>query len=162
MGEGRLQIDEIQKLRQRERDHRKIDALAPDGDKAGDDAESGGCRGTDQNSELRRDTPDLQGVGADVACGPQKHRVAERQQSAIADQEVEGAGEQRKAQRLHHKERIDAGPGHDQEQRRHDAERDHLIADGARVGRQRIVGGDCHVRSPAPSVPKASPAAPAP
>src|SRR6185312_5873405 len=93
MGERRLQIDEIQQLRQRERDHRKIDALAPDGDQAGDDAKSGGGGGADQNSKLGRDAPDLQGMGAAIARGAQKHRVAEREQSAIADQQVEGAGE---------------------------------------------------------------------
>src|SRR6476659_237731 len=43
MGERRLQIDEIQKLRQGERDHREVDALATDRDDAGDDAKPGGA-----------------------------------------------------------------------------------------------------------------------
>src|SRR5260370_36568648 len=45
MGERRLQIDEVEELRQRQRNHREIDALATDRDDAGDDAKPGGARG---------------------------------------------------------------------------------------------------------------------
>ena len=37
---------------------------------------------------------------------PEEHRVAERQQPDIADQQIERAGEQREAQHLHDEERI--------------------------------------------------------
>ena len=70
MGERRLQIDEIQKLRQRERDHREIDALAANSDDTGDDAKPGGASGADQNSKLRREAPDLQRMRGDVARSP--------------------------------------------------------------------------------------------
>src|SRR5207302_11325314 len=93
MGERCLQIDEIQYLRQRERDHRKIDTLAADRDDAGDDAKACGAGGADQNSKLGRKAPDLQRMRGDVACSAQKHRVTERQQTAIADQQVEGASQ---------------------------------------------------------------------
>ncbi len=162
MGERGLQIDEIEQLRQRQRDHREIDALAADGDKPGNDGKPGGGGGTGENSEFGRNAPDLEGVRRDVAGGAEKHRMAERQQPAIADQQVEGAGQQRKAERLHHEERIDPGERHDQQQCRHDAERNHLVANGVRCRRQRIVRHGRHVSLPAPSVPKASPAAPAP
>jgi len=69
---GVLQINEIQKLRQRERDHREIDALAADRDDAGDDAKPCGTGGTDQNSKLGCKTPDLQRMRGDVARSPPK------------------------------------------------------------------------------------------
>src|SRR3979411_868550 len=109
MGERRLQIDEIQQLRQRERDHGEIDALAANSDDAGDHPKPSGASGANQNSKLRRKAPDLQRMRGDVARRPQKHRMTERQQSAVTDQQVEGAGQQRKAQRLHHEERVDDG-----------------------------------------------------
>ena len=39
VGEGRLKVDEKQQLRQRQRDHREVDALPADGDQSGDDAQ---------------------------------------------------------------------------------------------------------------------------
>src|SRR6266850_2842765 len=77
MGERRLQIDEIQQLRQSQRDHREIDALTPDSNEACDDAKPGGTGGADQNSKLGRKAPDLHRMRGDVARGTQKHRVTE-------------------------------------------------------------------------------------
>src|SRR5260370_35282103 len=54
MGERRLQIDEIQKLRQRERNHREIDALAAYRNHPGEDTKPGRSGGADQNSKLGR------------------------------------------------------------------------------------------------------------
>ena len=162
MGERRLQVDEVQQLRQRQRDHREVDALPADGDEAGDDGKRGGAGDADQNSEFRRHAPDLERMRRAIARGPQKHRVAERQQAAIADQQVERAGEQREAQRLHHEERVDAGQRHQPQQHRHRREHDHLVAHRARRYRQCVVSQCAHVRPPVRSVPLASPATPAP
>jgi len=81
--------------------------------------------------------------------------------AAIADQEVEGAGEQRKAQRLHHEIRIDPGQRHGDQQHRHDDEADHLVGGGAAGGGNGVVGDGGHggildpkfaaARSPGPS-----------
>ena len=84
-----------------ERDHGEIDALAANGEPAGDYAEDRGGRRTDDNGEPRRHGPALRGVGREIAGPTEIQRVAERQQSDIADQKVESASEQRKAQRLH-------------------------------------------------------------
>ena len=46
-------------------------------------------------------------------------RMAEREQADIADQQIERAGEQREAQRLHQKDGIDAREGRHGEQRGH-------------------------------------------
>ena len=42
-----------------------------------------------------------------IARAAEKRRMAEGQQAGVADQEIEGAGEQREAQGLHQKHRID-------------------------------------------------------
>src|SRR5207245_2461322 len=91
MSERRLQIDEIEELRQRQRDHREVDALAADRDEAGHHAERGRGGGADQDAEFGRQAPDLQRMRAAIARGAQKHRVPEREQAAIADQEIERA-----------------------------------------------------------------------
>ncbi len=60
--------------------------------------------------------------------------MAERQQSGEAEQQVEGAGEDREAERLHHEHRVDARERRDGEQRRHDRRADQDAAarrDGA-------------------------------
>jgi len=54
-----------------------------------------------QNRELRREAPDFGRVRRCVARGAEEHGVPEGQQAAESDQQVEGAGEQREAHRLH-------------------------------------------------------------
>ena len=44
---------------QRQRDHREVDALAPDRQQAGQNAEYGGAGGAEENRQLRRKAPDL-------------------------------------------------------------------------------------------------------
>ncbi len=153
-GELRLQREEVHHLRERERDHREIDALAADGDAADDDAEDTGDQGATKDRERRRlrrqrdreplpragpvrqaHRADLGDVGRDIGCPAEEHRVAERQQAAIADQQVEGAGEQRKAQRLHQEHRIDLK----RRQRRQHQHRDHH--------RERDLHARRHIRS---------------
>ena len=79
--------------------------------------------------------------------------MPERQQAAIADQEVEGAGQQRKAQRLHHEERIDTAHGHERQQHRHHGEHDYLVAHGARGYWQCVVSQCCSYQAARPVSP---------
>ena len=85
----------------------------------------------------------------DIGAEAEIERVAERQQADIADQQVERAGKQRKAQRLHQEQRIDKERRDDQH-RHHRAERDDLAAAFGRMrGRgERFGGGDHHVVLP--------------
>ena len=106
-GEFHPQRHEIHHLRQRQRDHGEIDALAADGDDAGDDAKARGGRRAGQDRQLRRQAPGLGGIGCEIARPAEIKRMTERQQPDIAEQQIEGAGEQRKAQRLHQKDRIE-------------------------------------------------------
>src|SRR5215470_12791599 len=68
---------------------------------------------------------DLGEMRADVGGPAEVERVAEREQADVADQEVEGAGEQRKAQRLHQEHRI-GDRGRDHEHGEHHEEGDRL------------------------------------
>ena len=86
----------------------------------------------------RLEAPDLGGVRADVAGDPQEHRVAERQEVDVADQQVERAGEQGEAQGLHDEERI-GDKRRDRDQRDHDDEGDQI---GPAVAPGRVRGGD--------------------
>jgi hypothetical protein len=61
-----------------------------------------------------------------VARRAEEHGVTEGKQAAEADQQVEGAGEEREAHRLHHEHRIEHG-GRRGEQRGHDGDADVLM-----------------------------------
>ena len=72
-----------------------------------DDAEHGRRQRAGEDRKLGREAPDLGGMRRQIARPAEIKRVAERQQPDIADQQVERAGEQREAQRLHQEQRID-------------------------------------------------------
>ncbi len=55
--------------------------------------ERGGGDDTDDDAKFGRQAPHFQRMRRAVAGGAQEHRVAEGQQTAIADQEVERTGE---------------------------------------------------------------------
>ena len=133
-GELRLQGDEEDHLRQRQGDHREVDALAADREQAGDRAEHERDRRAEQDRELGREAPDLGRVRRRVAGRAEEHRVAEREQAAEADQQVEGAREQREAHHLHHEHRID-DERREHQQRHHDREGDALRAQVAAARR---------------------------
>src|SRR5260370_1202218 len=59
MRERRLNGEEVHHLRQGERDHGKIDALATDRECADNYAEPGGGSGSQADRELRREAPNL-------------------------------------------------------------------------------------------------------
>ena len=69
-----------------------------------------------EDADFRRQAQHLHGVAGDVGGEAEEHGVPERQQADIADQQVEGAGEQREAQHLHQEHGID-------DERRHQPER---------------------------------------
>ena len=75
-GERRLQAEEEDHLRERQRDHREVDALAADGEQPREHAEHGGRGRPGEDRELRRQAPDLRRVGRDVAGHAQEHRRA--------------------------------------------------------------------------------------
>ena len=126
-GERRLEGVEEDHLRERERDHREVDALAPNREQAREHAEHRGRRHPRQDGELGRESPHLGRMRREIARHAEEHRVAERKQPAEADEEIERAREEREAQRLHQEHRVDHG-GREDEDRQHDEERVALIA----------------------------------
>src|SRR5690606_2659793 len=71
-GERRLHAEEEEHLRQRQRDHREIDALPPYGEEPHDEAEHGRTGDTDQYADLRRQAPDLDGMGGEIGRPPEE------------------------------------------------------------------------------------------
>src|SRR5258705_5032623 len=124
--EDRLQAEKIGHLRERQRDVREVDALAPDRQRADDDAERGRGGGPEDDRQLRRKSPDLRGVRRPVTGRAEKDGVAEGEEPDVPDEEVEGACEQRKAQRLHEEHRVH------EERRRHEGRRHDQKGDDVR------------------------------
>ncbi|MNL39447.1 hypothetical protein D3C87_1617270 [compost metagenome] len=76
-----------------------------------------GTRGdTSQQTEFRWPAPGAQRVAGDIAGAAEEGRVAERQQARIADQQVESAGKQGKAQQLHQEDGIAVKRGRQRQQ----------------------------------------------
>ena len=75
-GELRAQAVEVEHLRQRERDHREIDALAPDGDDADHQPQRGAHRHREEDRELGWPSPDQRRVRARVAGSAEEERMA--------------------------------------------------------------------------------------
>ena len=80
--------------------------LAADRQEADDEAQRRGRERAEKNGELGRQAPDLGGMRGDIGGGAEEGRVAEGQQADEADEEIEGAGEQGKAQHVHQVDRI--------------------------------------------------------
>ena len=66
-GERRAQAEEVEHLRQRERDHGEVDPLPPDGDRADDEAQSRSAERGAEDGELGRPAPNLRRVRRGVA-----------------------------------------------------------------------------------------------
>ena len=154
--ERRLEVKEVDHLRERERDVGEVDALAPDRERSDHHAESSRHRGARQDGELGRPSQDLGRVRRDVARGPEEDRVAEGQEPNVADQETEGAREEAEAEGLHEKERVNEERGHHQE-KDHDAEGHDLVTAGGcgrlEDGRGRDLGSRGHATCPARKAP---------
>jgi len=116
--EGHPQPDEIHHLRERQRDHRKVDALAANRQNADQQPQQRREGGAGQKPELGREAQGLHRIAGDVAGAAQKSGMAERQQTGVADQQVEGAGKQREAQQFHEEHRV-LEEGRRQRQREH-------------------------------------------
>ena len=82
--------------------------------------------GAGEDGELRRQAPHLGRVRRGVAGHAEEHRVAEGQQPDVAEQQVEGAREQREAHHLHQEHRVDH-ERREREERQHRDERDALV-----------------------------------
>ena len=100
VGERRLDAEEIDHLREGDGDHGEIDADRADGERTDDETERGRRGDAERDRRDRFEAPDFRGVGADVVRQPQEHRVPEREEVDVADQQVEGAGEEGEAERF--------------------------------------------------------------
>jgi hypothetical protein len=148
VGERRLQVEEIDHLRQRERDHREVDALAADREQACHNTERGCSERPCQDRKLGRPSPFLRGVRAHVSRSAEEHRVPEGQEPAEAYEQIERARKKREAQRFHHEHGIHAHEGRDGEQRRHDGGGpEKRRARGHGSGNAGLDRGGCHQRS---------------
>src|SRR5216684_7190094 len=149
-------------LRQRQGDHREVDALAANGNRAYHRPDRRGERGTEKDRQFRRQSPHLRGMGRRVSRRAEEQGVAERKQTYVADEQIEGASEQRKTERLHQNDRVD-DEGRGDEDREHGGDRNPLSPP---TGRQR--SGVCccfhrgHLTALFQKVPRTSPAIPAP
>ena len=107
-GERRLDEDEEHHLRQRQGDHREVDALPADRQQAEDQPQQRRGQRAGEDAQLgAQPAVRAQHVTGDVAATGEERRVAEGQQPGIAEQQVEGAGEQGEAQQLHQEHRVD-------------------------------------------------------
>jgi hypothetical protein len=107
MGEGGLQAEEEEHLRQCQRNHRRIDALTANGEITDDEAKGGCGENAEYEAEFRRNAPDFHRMGRDIGRAAEEGCMAEGQNAGIAQQKVEGRGEQRKAQHLHQEDGVD-------------------------------------------------------
>ena len=120
-GELRAQAVEVEHLRQRERDHREVDALAADGDDANPQAQRSTHPHREEDRELGWPSPGQRRVRARVAGSAEEEGMAKGKEPHVSDQEVEGAGEEREAEHLHGEEGIDdPGSGDHSRDQHHD------------------------------------------
>ncbi len=165
MGEGGLQAEEEEHLRQCQRNHRRIDALTANGEITDDEAKGGCGENAEYETEFRRDAPDFHRMGCDIGSAAEEGRMAEGQNAGIAQEKIEGGGEQRKAQHLHQEDGVDH-EGCSQQSHKGDAEDDDREAvDGRRLAVARGCGGPesglessiSHIRPPSRTVRRVEP-----
>ena len=163
----RLQGEEEHHLGERQGDHGEVDALSADGESAEEKAEKRRDGDAEQDGELGRQAPNLGRVGGHVAGHAEIGGVPEGQEPAIAEQEIEGAGEQREAQHLHEEHGIE-------DQRRHEQQHGEADEDDPVQALRRLRVGKRHadrrldrvalsaIRRPSRTIPPASPRARSP
>jgi hypothetical protein len=139
-GEGGLDAEEVDHLRQRQRHHGEVDPLPSDGDETDDETHDRGDRDRGDECDLGCDLRQRQhrarerhGNGAglqemrrDIGADAEEHRVPEREQPDVADEQVEGGREQREAQHLDEEHRV----GHERRRdqcRQKDGEDQHVL-----------------------------------
>ena len=108
-----LHPHKVQHLRQRQSNHGKVNACAAYGEAAEEITQQARKRGTREDAQLRRQPPYFHRVPCGITCGAQKRCVAKRQQTGVAQQQVEGAGKQGEAPALHQNRRVYAKQGCD-------------------------------------------------
>src|SRR5262249_40434077 len=107
---------EVDQLREGQRDHGEVDAAAADGDRPDDEAEQCRDEHAPHDGDPRAEAAGGGEPGGDVGGRAEERRVPEGQNAAEAEQQVEGAGKERKTQELHHEYGIDAEQGRAQEE----------------------------------------------
>ncbi len=117
---GSCNARKIDHLRQRQRDHREVDAGAADRHPAEHRAEQPAAAPCRPAGRFPGDQPSvLDQPGRNVGRAAQEGRMTEGQQPGEAQQQVEGAGEQREAQQLHQEGRVDHERRDQADQRQH-------------------------------------------
>ena len=121
VGERRLDEEEEHHLGQGQRDHREVDALPPDGQRPEQRPQHYRAERTGHDAQRRTQARVFREQEAgDIGARGQEGGMPEGQQPHEAEQQIEGAGEQRKAQNLHQKDGI-GDPGRQQpEQEQHE------------------------------------------
>ncbi len=132
---GRLQTEKEHHLRQRQRDHGEVNALALDRQQAHHQGQYRRSHSAQQHTQLRVQAPHLGRMRRHVTGQAHEHGVAKRQQATKAQQQIEGAGKQGKAHHLHQKHGVDPHRGHRQDGR-HQPKRDPQVLLG--LGRNRV------------------------
>ena len=91
----RIELDEIEDLRDRHRDHREVDAGAAQRDQADEVADGRGGDHADHEREHHvRKAGAREQVGGDESAGAVERRLAEREQARVAEQDVEADAEE--------------------------------------------------------------------
>ncbi|MNZ73013.1 hypothetical protein D3C78_914110 [compost metagenome] len=106
-GERRLYKDEEHQLCQRQGDHREVDALATDRQQTEQQPQNRRGQGPGENPQFSpQATVVAEQEPGDIATGREKRGMTKGQQSGVAQQQVEGTGEQGKTQQLHQEHRV--------------------------------------------------------
>ncbi len=121
VGEGGLQAKEEEHLRQCQGDHRRVDALPTYRQEADHQPQQRRAGDADENPQLRRQPPFLHRMGGEIGRTAEECRMPEGKDAGIAQQQVEGAGEQRETEHLHDEDRIEV---EGRQYQRGDAEQD--------------------------------------
>ncbi len=142
-----LQAEEIEHLRQRQRDHGEVDALPADSEETDDRAKKRGSCDTDENAEFRRQPPFLHRMGGEIGGAAEEGRVSEGQEAGVTEQQVEGAGKEREAQQLHQEYGIEEQRGEHQ-QRKTRRQEDRLCDDRLLFPGLIDIECQCHIKHP--------------
>ena len=136
-GKWHLQADEVNHLRHCQGHHRKVNALAANRHQPDQQAEHACCQRARQNAQFGRPACTAHQPTGDVRSGPHECRMPKRQQTGKSQQQIEGACEDREAQGVHQKHRVQTG------KRRNDQQHQNGQPDGFALachGHQRCVG----------------------
>ena len=102
---GAWKAEEIEHLRQGQRDHGEVDALPADGDGPMTRPRRAAPR-TPSGCRPRATSPRPDRVAGEVGGAAEEGGMAKGEQPRIAQKQVEGRGEQRECQKLHQEDRV--------------------------------------------------------